>query len=484
MTVRSEASAAPPAAAAPWQGARGLRGRTRGQLLLVASDRVSAFDVVMDEAVPYKGAVLTQLRAFWFRQLDTVRAIALHHGQHGRNHRAPARRWRSHRDQLAGRAMLVRRTDPVPFECVVRGYLAGSAWAEYQAHGHPGGRAAAQGMVESARLEPPLFSPATKAENGPRRERHLRDRRQRARRRRGAPRCATPASPSTRPGATTPPRRGIIIADTKFEFGHDARRHAAAHRRGADARFLALLARGPLRAGRHPAELRQAAAARLSRGAPAGRQAGTARRRRRRCPPRSSTRPARATSRRTGCLTGTRSWGTADARRPRGMAVHHRCLRHPGLRCSSSPTGGRCSGCPSRSGWWRSSATRRATASAGADLVIAPADGLGGRASARSTSPHSLAARRTRVSIFMNVFDVHVNRYPVGGTMAYRHYNPGQVPQRRRREGEPGERAVLRRARHRAGSHSGAPDRRAHRAPHHHRPRRSARRCSRASGWA
>ena len=160
------------------------------------------------------------------------------------------------------------------------------------------------GCARATRLDPPLFSPATKAEtghdenitfdamadgSGPRARR---------------PGSGTRASPSTAPGATTPPPRGIIIADTKFEFGTRRRRHAAADRRGADARQLALLAGRPLRAGPDPAQLRQAAAARLPRRASGARAAGTARRRRRRCRPRWSRRPAGATSRRSGCITG------------------------------------------------------------------------------------------------------------------------------------------------------------------------------------
>jgi len=140
-------------------------------LLLVASDRVSAFDVVLKEPVPHKGAVLTQLSAFWFGKLAAVmpshfltadadeiaeRVPALF-GQEGAQHAAPL---------LAGRAMLVRRTTPVPFECVVRGYLAGSAWAEYRERGTLAGEPLPEGLVESARLDPPIFSPATKAETG------------------------------------------------------------------------------------------------------------------------------------------------------------------------------------------------------------------------------------------------------------------------------------------------------------------------------
>ena len=187
-------------------------------LLLVASDRVSAFDVVMNEAVPFKGAVLTQLSAFWFRHLD--KAAPSHFITACKDEiveRLPA--LASHRDQLAGRAMLVRRTEPVPFECVVRGYLSGSAWQEYKLQGTLAGEPLPKGMLESARLDPALFSPATKAESG-----HDIN--------------VTFATVEAALGADVARRlrslsfavytagrdyaagRGIIIADTKFEFGH------------------------------------------------------------------------------------------------------------------------------------------------------------------------------------------------------------------------------------------------------------------------
>src|SRR5581483_5649829 len=137
----------------------------REHLLLVASDRVSAFDVVMAEAVPHKGAVLTQLSAFWFERLAPVvpsHYVTADAGEIVR--RLPA--LAPHRDELLGRAMLVRRASPVPFECVVRGYLAGSAWAEYRERGTLAGEPLPPGLVESGALEPPLFSPATKAETG------------------------------------------------------------------------------------------------------------------------------------------------------------------------------------------------------------------------------------------------------------------------------------------------------------------------------
>ncbi len=115
-------------------------------LLLVASDRVSAFDVVLHEAVPHKGAVLTQLSAFWFARLAGV--IPNHCLSADADEivaRVPA--LAGQRDAIEGRAMLVRRTTPVPFECVVRGYLSGSAWAEYRRSGTLAGEPLAAGLV-------------------------------------------------------------------------------------------------------------------------------------------------------------------------------------------------------------------------------------------------------------------------------------------------------------------------------------------------
>ena len=134
-------------------------------LLLVASDRVSAFDIVMREPIPGKGAVLTQISAFWFERLAHV--FPSHYVTARTDEileRIPS--LRSYREQIDGRSMLVRRTVPVPFECVVRGYLSGSAWAEYRTSGTLAGEPLPAGLVESARLEPPIFSPATKAETG------------------------------------------------------------------------------------------------------------------------------------------------------------------------------------------------------------------------------------------------------------------------------------------------------------------------------
>jgi phosphoribosylaminoimidazole-succinocarboxamide synthase len=190
-----------------------------GHLLLVASDRVSAFDVVMREPIPRKGAVLTQMSAFWFEQLAGVFPS---HYITARSKEILARvpRLQGLEEQIAGRAMLVRRADPVPFECVVRGYLSGSAWAEYRSRGTLAGEPLVPGLIESVRLDPPLFSPATKAESG-----HDIN--------------VTVGAVSLELGhvLTTQLRqasfalyqagrdhaaaRGIIIADTKFEFGTD-----------------------------------------------------------------------------------------------------------------------------------------------------------------------------------------------------------------------------------------------------------------------
>jgi phosphoribosylaminoimidazole-succinocarboxamide synthase len=189
-------------------------------LLLVASDRVSAFDVVMREPIPRKGAVLTQVSAFWFERLAEVFPS---HYVTARTaeilQRLPA--LRPYADEMAGRSMLVRRTMPVAFECVVRGYLSGSAWAEYRERGTLAGEPLPAGLLESARLEPPIFSPATKAESG--HDLNITY---------GAVVAAVGEALAARlreasfaiyrAGRDHAAARGIIIADTKFEFGTDA----------------------------------------------------------------------------------------------------------------------------------------------------------------------------------------------------------------------------------------------------------------------
>jgi phosphoribosylaminoimidazole-succinocarboxamide synthase len=189
-------------------------------LLLVASDRVSAFDVVMREPIPRKGAVLTQVSAFWFERLAEVFPS---HFVTARTEdivsRVPS--LRPHASEMAGRSMLVRRTAPVPFECVVRGYLSGSAWAEYRDHGTLAGEPLPTGLLESARLEPPIFSPATKAEAG----HDINVTFKAVAAALGhelAARLREASFAVYRAGRDHAAARGIIIADTKFEFGADA----------------------------------------------------------------------------------------------------------------------------------------------------------------------------------------------------------------------------------------------------------------------
>jgi phosphoribosylaminoimidazole-succinocarboxamide synthase len=186
-------------------------------LLLVASDRVSAFDVVMREPVAHKGAVLTQLSAFWFGRLAAVMPshfITADADEIVR--RVPG--LADSRDALVGRAMLCHRTTPIPFECVVRGYITGSAWAEYQKAGTPAGEPLPPGLVESARLEPAIFSPATKAEVG-HDENVTFAQVAKSLGRPVAERLKRASLALYEAGRAFADPRGIIIADTKFEFG-------------------------------------------------------------------------------------------------------------------------------------------------------------------------------------------------------------------------------------------------------------------------
>jgi phosphoribosylaminoimidazole-succinocarboxamide synthase len=184
-------------------------------LLLVATDRISAFDVVMAEPIPDKGRILTQLSAFWFRHLADLtpnHLVSLKVEEF-----PPA--CRAFQDLLAGRTMLVRKCKPLPVECIVRGYLSGSGWAEYRKEGAIGGLALPPGLVESQKLPEAIFTPSTKAELGTHDEN------------------ISFAAMASRIGAALAAKvrdlslalyrralawaepRGIIIADTKFEFG-------------------------------------------------------------------------------------------------------------------------------------------------------------------------------------------------------------------------------------------------------------------------
>ena len=189
------------------------------RLLLVASDRVSAFDVVMRERVPHKGAVLTQLTAWWLRQLG---GLVPHHmiaaDADAIIDEAPV--LAPHRAALRGRAMLCLRTDVFPVECVVRGYLSGSAWKEYSQSGTLAGDPLPAGLRQSDRFDPPRFSPATKAASGHDENIPVAE----VARRLGAD-VASELERRSRlvyaRGSDLAAPRGIIIADTKFEFGRD-----------------------------------------------------------------------------------------------------------------------------------------------------------------------------------------------------------------------------------------------------------------------
>jgi phosphoribosylaminoimidazole-succinocarboxamide synthase len=190
------------------------------RVLLLTTDRISAFDVVMAETIPMKGAVLTQISAWWFKQVDgTVPHHMISADADIIIREVPA--LKDHRASLVGRAMLCRRTKVFPIECVIRGYLSGSAWKEYAAHGTLAGERLPQGLLESGRLEPAIFSPATKAETGHDENISV------ARMREIVGDDVTRQLESlTRAlytlGEKISRERGIIIADTKFEFGRDA----------------------------------------------------------------------------------------------------------------------------------------------------------------------------------------------------------------------------------------------------------------------
>jgi phosphoribosylaminoimidazole-succinocarboxamide synthase len=189
------------------------------RLLLLTTDRISAFDVVMAETIPMKGAVLTQVSAFWFNELE---GVVPHHmitaDTDGIIDEVPA--LQSHRTDILGRAMLCRRTTVFPIECVIRGYLSGSAWKEYAAQGTLAGEKLPQGLVESAKLEPAIFSPATKAETGHDENITISRMREIV-----GDEVAYTLESMTRAiytlGEELAREQGIIIADTKFEFGRD-----------------------------------------------------------------------------------------------------------------------------------------------------------------------------------------------------------------------------------------------------------------------
>ena len=183
-------------------------------LLIVATDRISAFDYVLGSGIPDKGKVLTQLSGFWFERMGDV---VPHHVLSLDVDQFPDAAKR-HADILRGRTMLVRRTEPIPIECVARGYLSGSGWKEYQQTGQVCGVKLPAGLRESDRLPEPIFTPATKADTG----HDVNVSEEEAGRIVGAGLIARLKAFTLeiyRRGCEHAESKGIIIADTKFEFG-------------------------------------------------------------------------------------------------------------------------------------------------------------------------------------------------------------------------------------------------------------------------
>jgi phosphoribosylaminoimidazole-succinocarboxamide synthase len=182
-------------------------------LLFVVTDRLSAFDVVLPDPIPRKGAVLNQISAFWFRHFDQIE-----------NHFITAdfdefpKELKPFRDQLAGRSMMVRKTQPLAVECVVRGYLAGSGWKEYQQSQSVCGEKLSPGLKLASQLPQPIFTPSTKSDVGHDENIDMDE----CRRIVGAERASRLKDISLKiysGGRDHAGQRGIIVADTKFEFG-------------------------------------------------------------------------------------------------------------------------------------------------------------------------------------------------------------------------------------------------------------------------
>jgi phosphoribosylaminoimidazole-succinocarboxamide synthase len=184
------------------------------ELLMVATDRLSAFDHVLPNGIPDRGKVLTQLSIFWFSQTDTFQP---NHLISGMVPDLPAI-LKAFREELAGRFMIVRKATRIDFECVVRGYLAGSAWKEYEESQTLAGEKMPPGLIQSQKLEYPLFSPATKAESG-HDENITFEHMQKELGEELAKKLRDASFELYRYASEFAARRGLILADTKFEFG-------------------------------------------------------------------------------------------------------------------------------------------------------------------------------------------------------------------------------------------------------------------------
>jgi phosphoribosylaminoimidazole-succinocarboxamide synthase len=187
------------------------------KLLLVATDRMSAFDVVMDDPIPDKGRVLNSLSLFWFEKLKIIvknHIISTNPEEYPEP--CPA-----YKDELDKRSMLVRKTEPLPVECIVRGYLSGSGWAEYQQKGSICGIPLPSGLKESEQLPEPIFTPSTKAEQGLHDENISMEKVKELIGPEKAKKIKEISLKIYSYGRELAAEKGIIIADTKFEFGAD-----------------------------------------------------------------------------------------------------------------------------------------------------------------------------------------------------------------------------------------------------------------------
>lgn len=186
-------------------------------LLIVTTDRMSAFDVIMNEPVPYKGVILNQITLFWMKKFAHLVKNHLIESDVDKFPAALA----PYREELEGRSVLVKKAKPLPVECIVRGYITGSGWKDYKATGSVCGYKLPEGLLESARLEQPLFTPSTKAELGEHDENISTARAAEILGKDIAGQIENIALALFKEGRAWAESRGIIIADTKFEFGLD-----------------------------------------------------------------------------------------------------------------------------------------------------------------------------------------------------------------------------------------------------------------------
>jgi len=188
---------------------------TQDSLLMVTTDRLSAFDVVLPDIIPDKGKVLNQISVFWFKQMEDIvknHIITVDVDQYPEE-------FKKYRDALDKRSMLVKKAEPMAVECIVRGYISGSGWSSYQKEGHVCGINLPKGLKESEKLETPLYTPSTKAEIGDHDINISFEETINILGRKNAEKLRDLSLAIYNKGAKLALEKGIIIADTKFEFG-------------------------------------------------------------------------------------------------------------------------------------------------------------------------------------------------------------------------------------------------------------------------